>query len=257
MKKPHYFIKCISNTSIRNEINKNYLLTENLVNSLRRKKILVTSLSYSTNSVSKNKLELKLFYQTQKLRYYRLKCRRKNKKTKIESKKKFKNITKLFGNKNVNVKIINLNKNLSKNRTISLLYKRFRYMSNNIFQKRTGLFCDFLKMMALASRKKVDIWAILNLFNLVFKPLRKRKHAAFLSFIKDVFVFLIKIKKTAIKGVKFSAAGRLKGKPRANVAKFSYGKIPLTKENNNVESAQRHVYTIYGCFGFKLWINYK
>lgn len=247
--KNSYFIKNL-NSSNRYQNIKNYLLTNNLLDALKNKNILVSGMSFSKKEKNK-KIQLALFYRTQKLKDYKSKNLLKLKKIKNLIK-----VNKLFNEDNITLRIINLNLFI-KEKDVIHLFEKIKNYSNKLFQKRTNLFCDLIKIMTLSSSKKISVWGVIYLLSLVFKPLQKKKHGLFVSFVNEIFTYLISQKSSSIIGVKLIIAGRLRGKPRANVAKFSIGKMPLTREKSNIKAAQTHIYTIYGCFGLKLWINYK
>lgn len=256
-----------------------YLLTEAIINCLRRKKIIVASLLNSLDNASTTKITLQLLYQSQKLYSYKSEIEKEVKKQakakkraikkngiensipkKNNSQNDFCELTKVLAQKNIKLEVKTLNKYFlknKKNQNIKYLYTKIKNKAKKIFQKRTPLLSDFLKILALSSQNKINIWAILTILGTIFRPLRKRRHAAFLYLIKTAFSTIVNDKSTLINGIKLQIAGRVKGKPRANLTKFSFGKVSLTKEKNNIKMAQKHVHTIYGCFGFKLWINYK
>ena len=47
------------------------------------------------------------------------------------------------------------------------------------------------------------------------------------------------------------------GKTRASTVKIEKGALSLTTINADCIENKLHVYTLYGAFGFKIWINYK
>ena len=47
------------------------------------------------------------------------------------------------------------------------------------------------------------------------------------------------------------------GKTRASTVKIAKGSLVLNTVNAGCINDKMHVYTLYGAFGFKLWINYK
>ena len=50
--------------------------------------------------------------------------------------------------------------------------------------------------------------------------------------------------------------GKLKGKLRASSLKILVGKIGTQTISSEIDFSKVHVYTIYGCFGIKIWVNY-
>jgi ribosomal protein S3 len=76
--------------------------------------------------------------------------------------------------------------------------------------------------------------------------------------LKEIFsslIFKAFNKNSSLNGIKFSISGRLLGKPRYSVVKILIGKMPCQTISKNIIKQQIHVYTIYGVFGFKIWIN--
>lgn len=47
------------------------------------------------------------------------------------------------------------------------------------------------------------------------------------------------------------------GKTRASTIKIERGSLSLNTVNSGCIAEKMHVYTLYGAFGFKIWINYK
>ena len=60
-----------------------------------------------------------------------------------------------------------------------------------------------------------------------------------------------------ILGVKFLINGRLKGKPRSNVTTLLVGSVPVQSLEKDIQFSKLHVNTIYGVFGFQIWIYRK
>lgn len=249
--KTNYFIKNLSPLNIAYNNNINYLFTTNLVYALQKKKIIVSNINFSKTNNLMN-IELVIFYRKNKLKYYKNKIR-KLKKTKIKSNNKLIN---LFENKNVKIKIKNLNKfiNMMHYQT---LFLEFQYYSKKILGKRIFLYIDFLKILLLVEKKKASVWTLTYILASIFKPLRKHQHGTFFTFLDQIFKYLLKKRNSNIEGIKIILNGRVKGKTRAKFIKLTLGKISLTHQNANVQATQQHIYTIYGCFGLKLWIKFK
>jgi hypothetical protein len=226
-----------------------HLLSLNLSSSLNKKNIAISKSIISLKENESNATFF-IFYRTNKLRLYR-------KKLKFIKKNKNINITNLFFKKNLNLKIKNLNLKLKK-QIIILLYNKLKTYLPKLFDRRLFLFCDFIKILSLFAQKRnnVSLSLLVYMLSLIFKTLRKQKHALFVSFLKDIFDFLIK-ENHLIKGTKFIISGRIKGKPRASISKITLGKISLNENKAFIEYSHNHIYTRYGCFGLKLWINYK
>jgi hypothetical protein len=247
--KNNYFIKNITKTNNRYSNNNNYLLSSNLLCALQNKNVVVSNINLSEKE-NLNNLELNVFYRANKIKNYKLKFKTIKKSKKLNTK-----LTELFKKNNLKIKLKNLNKLVAKGK-LTLLFKKFKNYLNRLFLKRTSLFCDFLKIILLVANKKASVWSLVYIMSLIFKPLQKRQHGMFVSFINEIFNYLLKRKNNII-GIKMIIAGRLKGKPRSSYAKTTLGKISLTENKANIETAQHHIYTIYGCFGLKLWINFK
>ena len=60
-----------------------------------------------------------------------------------------------------------------------------------------------------------------------------------------------------IGGIKFSLAGKFKGKLRKSKVFIQEGKVPVQSISKDVEFCKTFVFTRYGVFGFKLWVFYK
>jgi ribosomal protein S3 len=60
-----------------------------------------------------------------------------------------------------------------------------------------------------------------------------------------------------ILGVKFLINGRLKGKPRSNATTLLVGSVPVQSLEKDIQFSKLHVNTIYGVFGFQIWVYRK
>lgn len=245
----NYFIKYITKTNNTHTNNSNYLLTSHLFNALQNKNIVVSNITLSEKKHINN-VELAVFFRGNIVKNYKSKCKVLKNKKKLNTK-----LTELFKNKNLKIKLKNLNKLIEKKKLVQI-FKQFRYFINRLFVKRINLFCDFLKIALLIANQKASVWSLVHVLSLVFKPLQKKQHGTFINFTTEVFRYLLNQNINLI-GIKMIIAGRLKGKPRANFAKTVLGKTSLTEYKSNIQAAQCHIYTIYGCFGLKLWINFK
>jgi ribosomal protein S3 len=81
-------------------------------------------------------------------------------------------------------------------------------------------------------------------------------------FLKDLFFEIIKLKSSSfggnyIQGVKILINGRILGKLRSSSSRLIVGSIPIKTISANIQYSQNHVYTVYGAFGLKLWVNYQ
>nr|NP_066423.1 ribosomal protein S3 [Ochromonas danica]AAG18389.1 ribosomal protein S3 [Ochromonas danica] len=247
----NHLIQNLTTSQIKYDIINNFKLTSNIVTSLKKKDIIVSHMFFSEKGITK-KLNIYLFYRTHKLKKYLIKTKRKGK----YKKNKKNEIVKLLGEKNLSLVIKVLNRQ-GKSESLRVIAAKFKYYLNKIFQKRLTLFIDLVKVFYLVAKKKATIHLLIYILGLIFKPLHKKKHAIYLAFLKKLFSYLIFRKHSQIKGVKLIIAGRLKGKTRAKTSKFILGKIPLSSEKEKIKASQTHIYTVYGCFGLKLWVNYK
>jgi|TARA_B110000093_G_C12907169_1_gene383032 hypothetical protein len=230
---------------------------------LVNKNILLTNkeLNFEGNKIF---LNLSLFFRSSKILNYR---RRGFNSIKKENSFYFKNIKSLFNNHfylfdttTVNVSFKNLNRHLDK-KNLTFLYKKFKRFVGVIFSRRFNLFIDFLKITDLFVQQKITATPYLFLLGQIFKVLPKRKHNRFLVFLKLLFQIIIKSKLLSnsnnLEGIKFIVKGKLKGKTRSSSSCIQVGSVPVQSIAKNIEFSKLHVYTLYGSFGFKLWIHRK
>lgn len=225
---------------------------------LNKKDILMTSITLNYyNNVSY--IFLDLFYKTKKITFYKNKT---NLKKKQENKFKAKKQTfasliskqfKILKNSLTIFKIRNLNRYISLKNSKNYYNFTKRFL-NVLFVRRFNLFIDFIKLTVLFGEKKIKSKFYILILGQIFKVLPKRKHNIFIFFFKSLFTKLIIEKK--IKGVKFVINGKLSGKPRSSTSKISIGNIPIQTISANIEFSKLHIYTLYGVFGFKMWIHY-
>jgi small subunit ribosomal protein S3 len=81
-----------------------------------------------------------------------------------------------------------------------------------------------------------------------------KKHNFFLNFLTQALFLLVKSKLSCIKGLKILIKGRLNGKLRAKSKLIEIGKIPLQTINSKINYSTSVSYSLYGTFGFKVWI---
>lgn len=245
-------------------ISKILINKEHIRHSLNRKKLLSNNsqLVQKNNKIYENH---DIFYGTQKLLRYKkfyLAFKRKKWNKKLSFKNKLKKKSKIqikyksFFLLNKYTKINILNKFLTKGSLIDY-YKNSTKWKYALFPRSEALFYDFIKILNLTEKKLIEPRVLLYIFGLVFKTLHKRKHARFIRFAKESFKKSIERKVSLIKGVRFILSGRLKGKPRSSIVKYQTGRLILNEVDAKLVNSQLHVYTLYGAFGMKLWINYK
>jgi len=238
---------------------KNTVFLNNFQKALELKNIDTTNFyCYSSNNIVH--LNVSVFFRIKKSNKLKLNIFN----SKIKTFTNFKNILTdnilnyFFYNKNniILFKIFNLNRfvNIS---LVKILYNKLKKFLTLLFIRRFNLFIDFLKINSLLLRGKISSHFYLIYLGLIFKFLLKRKHTVFILFLKYLFKLLISFTKinNPIKGVKFILSGRFQSKMRASVVKFIEGSVPLQTIKLNIKYSKLHVFTMYGVFGFKLWLN--
>lgn len=154
---------------------------------------------------------------------------------------------------NISLLNIHLKKDL-----LTEFYFTFNKFKNILFARRFNLFIDFLKLTSLLIMKKVNANTFLTILGTIFKILPKKLHAKFFSFLKELLKFIVEGQTDSnIEGLKFLISGKLKGKLRASSLKFAFGKVANQTMSSEIDFSKVHVHTLYGCFGLKIWINYK
>ena len=244
---------------------KGFVFLENLERLLFKKNILLDNkeLNFESNKLF---LNLHLFFSSNKTLFYR--------------RKGFSNIGnrninyfdlkdllfdqfKSLGNNLVSIRIINLNSKINKS-SLNLFYKSFKRFVGVLFSRRFNLFIDFLKINSLFLHSQVSTKIYLNLLGQIFRILPKSKHGRFLVFLKLLFKTLVLASKDfnsknlkSILGVKLNISGKIKGKPRSTNTCIQVGSVPSQSLSKDVGFSKMHVYTLYGSFGFKIWVHKK
>ena len=216
---------------------------------------------------------LELFYRTKKLALYKnkkkknLKENNKLKTTFFENTSFLNLFLNAFNKLGSNLFIFNftvLNNFIDKN-VVLQLFRTFRSFFYLLFNRRFNLFVDFLKLTFLLYIDKIPVSTYLFLLSQVFKVLPKKAHNRFLVFLELVFKFLIEKKLASkrniyfstISGIKFIINGKIRGRMRASSKCISVGTIPIQSLQKNIEFSKTHVYTLYGAFGFQIWLYRK
>lgn len=132
-----------------------------------------------------------------------------------------------------------------------------RPYKNKLFSRRPYLFKDFIKLTCLLIQKEIKTETYVEILGMIFRILPKQSHGTFYKFFQVLLEFLLDFENSRIQGVKFIIHGKLKGKLRSSTANFSLGKIGIQSICSDVDFARTHVYTMYGTFGFHLWIAYN
>jgi hypothetical protein len=166
----------------------------------------------------------------------------------------------------ISIKFTLVNKvfsHLKKSRFLQVLFLTHRSFRDSVFVRRDGLFFDYLKIVFLFSKGVVNSRILLFFLSEIFKYLPKYKHIKFISLLKKTFnilvdpVFFRGSDKISIHGIKFSIAGKFKGKLRKSRVSIQVGKVPVQSISKDVEFSKINVFTRYGVFGLKLWIYRK
>jgi hypothetical protein len=160
----------------------------------------------------------------------------------------------VFNCTNLNIKI---NKNV-----LTLFYHRTKRFSNVLFTRRFNFYVDFLKLTSLFYQNQINTQSFVSLLGQLFRVLPKRKHNRFLFFLKFLFQTLVEKNSTllnftgsSITGIKFIVNGKLQGKTRATSSCIQVGAVPIQTIDKNIDFAKTHVYTLYGAFGFQMWVS--
>jgi hypothetical protein len=228
---------------------------------LHQKNVTLTdrTLNFVNNEVY---LSLTLFFKTTKLKIYKKKYIRS-----LKLSKKQDYITRFIVSEfsllkssliSLNLRVINkeVNEKLAK-----FLYIKTRRFIKTLLTRRFSLFADFIKTTSLFCENKISISAYLILLAQIFRVLRKKSHSRFLFFLRELFDLLIinKTKKKLsldhdISGMKFIIKGKLRGKTRASSSCIQAGPVNIQSIEKKICFAKVHVYSLYGVFGFRLWV---
>ena len=178
----------------------------------------------------------------------------------LKNKRKF-NIMKsifkhLIKNELVVLKLRLLNKKSDKNIKAHLLNNLEKF-KRRLFSRRFNLFFDIVKLSDLFMRKKINLNAYTIALGTVFKFLPKNSHGIFFGFTKKLLNSLMALPGSKLKGIKVNINGKLKGKLRSSSFTMSVGKIDSQKISADTGFSKVHIHTLYGCFGLKMWVNYK
>jgi len=225
------------------------------------------SLNFAGNKIF---LNLSLFFKAIKIKFYKRrgvskKLSSNNKVFSIQN-KKFSNLLdsqfKLLRSNVFVLNFKNLNTDISR-LSLVFFYKKLKFFFTVLFTRRFNLFVDFMKITSLFSENKIACATYLYFLGQIFRILPKRRHSRFLFFLKYLFQLFIshsnrntdtKNSKGNVKGIKFVVHGKLRGKTRASSACIQVGAVPIQSIAKNIEFARTHVYTLYGAFGFQMWV---
>jgi hypothetical protein len=157
----------------------------------------------------------------------------------------------------------NINKDIDAN-LVKLLYQKIGRFAGVLFSRRFNLLIDFVKIASLFCEKKVPLQTFLSMLGQIFRILPKRKHNRFFFFLKYLFGLIVSSSElkslptmSNICGIKFVVNGKLQGKTRADSTCIQVGAVPIQSLDKSIEFSRLHVYTLYGVFGFRMWIYRK
>ena len=248
---------------------KSFLYSLNFINTFKRllnKKGVLLTESSSNSLTNASFLHLKLFFQSTRTKNYKLgfsllKSKRKTKVSQnLKIDKLFTNQFKLLKRTVTVLRIKNLNKEID-SKVIKRLYNSFKRFANMLFARRFNLFIDFLKLTSLFIKGKIAADSFLYLLSQIFRLLTKKKHSRFMYFLKYLFTYITKTElqsnRNLIQGIKIIINGKILGKPRSSSSCLLVGSVPIQTINANIHFSKIHAYTLYGVFGFKLWVHYS
>jgi len=229
---------------------------------LRKKNVLLVSKEINFEA-NKCFLKCAVFFKASKLSHYQQKHKLKKKEPSVSFclnaliHKHFA----LFENNFIQISFINLNKSLKKE-PLRLGYLTIRRFLTSLFSRRFNFFIDFIKLSSLFVTNKLPAESFLFLLGFIFRTLPKKKHNMFLIFTQILFSSFISNtiatkQEQKILGIKFLINGRLKGKPRSNATTLLVGSVPVQSLEKDIHFSKLHVNTVYGVFGFQLWVYRK
>ena len=132
-----------------------------------------------------------------------------------------------LGVNTISVKFVLVNKVFSKakkDRLLQILYLVHRSFRDSLFARRDSLFLDYLKILFFIFKEINKFKSFFVFLASIFKFLPKYKHAKFINLLKKTFSFLVKpfvgSDDSLIGGIKFSLAGKFKGKLRKSRCLF-------------------------------------
>lgn len=219
---------------------------------LQRKK---TVIKYNKKRVNITKrLNLAVYnVHTKKIRRIKRKLLIKNKQKSNAVKTIFKHLIK---NELIILKLKLLNRKLDR-RITSRIHEHLMPFKKKLFSRRFNLYFDFIKLSALFMNRRINLNAYATVLGTIFKFLPKYSHSKFFIFTQKVLHKLLSMPTSKLKGIKVKINGKLKGKLRASSITMSVGKIEAQTIAAKVEFSTVHIHTLYGCFGLKMWANYK
>ena len=233
---------------------------------LNRKNILLvdSTINFVSNQCY---LCINLFYRTSKLSIYKKKILRVSQKGVKPKDRSLSQVLieqlKLLRTNLIILSFRNTNRDINDS-FCKIIYFKVAKFIGILFSRRFNLFIDFIKITALFCQDKVPLKTFLFLLGQIFRILQKRKHNQFLFFLKNLFQLLVigsELKQNSsfsnIRGIKFIVNGKLQGKTRADSSCIQIGAVPIQSIDKSIEFSRLHVYTLYGVFGFRIWVHRK
>lgn len=240
-----------------------FFFINSLNQALKRKDMLLTNYSIKNNLLS-NFFFLQVYIQNRKLINIR-RLKTYNQKIGIINKKKLNKLNNFFNNSlwskifKTNLTIVKLqflNKFVDKNFRSILLFQSKRYL-NKLFRRKFFLFKDFLNLSSLLLQHKISAEIFVSFLALLFSKMSKYQHSQFFILIKNLFESLTTWPSSKIKGMRLVINGRIRGQLRSSTMILEHGRVGNQTMNNCVEYAKSTAFTIYGTYGFKLWVSFK
>jgi hypothetical protein len=228
---------------------------------LNQKNVTLTdrTLNFADNEIY---LSLIIFFKTTKLKSYKKKYIKG-----LKSLKKRNAISRfvlselsLLKNSLISLNLRVTNKEVNE-KLAKLFYIKTKRFVKTLLSRRFSLFADFIKKTSLFCENKISVSAYLVLLAQIFRVLKKKSHSRFLFFLRELFDLLI-INKTRKKlssnhdiyGIRFTMKGKLRGKTRASSSCAQIGPVKIQSIEKKICFAKVQAYSLYGVFGFRLWV---
>ena len=221
---------------------------------LLKTKGIQTSGTYVGFTNNKIYIYIKIFFGTQRMVRYKKNKIVKSGEASFTIRSIFKKILKILKNNIVELKIININKQVSK-QFIPQTYLMYKKHLSTLFDKKFYICMDITKITVLFLLNKIENQTFLEYLGKIFNTIHKKNHLRYFKLIEVLFEFLISNSNNEFKilGLKLQVSGRLLGKAIASKQLITKGSMPTQTLNKNITFNKIHVYTVYGVFGFKFW----
>lgn len=160
----------------------------------------------------------------------------------------------IFIKKKLNINII-LQQLNNKNLFLKFYYKT-EFLKNILIKLRkyskSLFFKESLNILSIVIKKKNSAKLIAEFLAFQFSVIKR--HNFFLNFLKRALILFVTSNFSSIQGLKIHIKGRLNGKLRAKSRFLLIGKIPLQTIDSKISYSTSVSYSLYGTFGFKIWI---